>query len=82
MPRTTYCTKYSCVSPRVPVLSALTFQAEFCIALPVFVALLIATSNLCWLWSEKKKVAVSYCKTTRALAAEHLGAAPTRRLLL
>ena len=30
---------YSCVSPRVPVLCALTFQAALCIALPVFVAL-------------------------------------------
>ena len=30
--------KYSCVSVRVPVLSALTFQAALCIALPVFVA--------------------------------------------
>lgn len=29
---------YSCVSPRVPVLCALTFQAALCIALPVFVA--------------------------------------------
>ena len=30
---------YSCVSPRVPVLCALIFQAALCIALPVFVAL-------------------------------------------